>query len=186
MILRVLAGAAVIALLIVGWLTVNDAQNASSPVPAVRKVSNPGYAARDAVLIETGPDGHPMYTLHASEIRQQPASDLVTLENVTFQFRDPTGGVWNGRANQGVVSNGTANVDLSGAVTLSGVLPSDRLPVAISSDTLAVDTRGEVVTTKDPVVLEWNGQRLSARGLVAHLKDERVTLESDVHGVYRP
>jgi LPS export ABC transporter protein LptC len=186
MILRVLAGAAVIALLIVGWLTVNDAQNAPVPVPVLRKAPNPGYAAQDAVLIETGPDGRPMYTLHASEIRQQPASDLVTLEDVTLQFRDRTGTVWNGRANQGIVSNAASDVALSGAVTLSGRLPSDQQPVAITSDALAVDTRGEVVTTKDPVVLEWNGQRLSARGLVAHLRDERVKLESDVHGQYHP
>jgi lipopolysaccharide export system protein LptC len=186
MILRVLAGAAIIALLIVGWLTINDAQNTPPPLPVARKVPNPGYSAQDVQLVETGPDGRPMYTLHASEIRQQPASDFVTLENVTLQFRDPAGDLWNGRANEGVVSNGASNVDLTGAVTLSGRLPSDQAPIAISSNTLAVDTRTEVVTTQDPVVFELSGQQLSARGMVAHLKDERVQLESDVHGLYRP
>jgi len=185
MILRVLAGAAIIALLIVGWLTINDAQNAPPSMPVARRVPNPGYAAQDAELIETGPNGRPMYALHASEIRQQPASDFVTLEKVTLQFRDPRGGVWNGRADQGVVSNGASKVDLTGAVTLSGRLP-DEAPVSISSNALAVDTRTEIVTTKDPVVFELNGQQLTARGMVADLKDERVELESDVHGLYRP
>lgn len=186
MILRVLAGAAVIALLVVGWLTVNDEQNAALPAPTARKAQNPGYAAQDAVLIETGADGRAMYTLHASEVHQQPGSNVVRLVDVTLRFRDPSGGVWSGRANQGRVSGGAANVDLSGAVRLSGLTPSRHEPVAISSDRLEIDTRREIVTTHEPVVLEWNGQQLSARGLVARLKDERLTLESNVHGLYRP
>ncbi len=186
MILRLLAGAAVIALLVVGWLTVSSVQNEPTTVVAARTVENPGYAAQDAVLIETGPDGRPMYTVHAKEILEQAASDVVTLKELTLQFRDPTGRVWNGRADQGTVATGADRVELSGSVTLSGLVPTDRQPVAISSERLSLDTRRNLVTTQDPVVLSWNGQRLSARGLIAHLRSQRVTLESDVHGVYRP
>lgn len=186
MILRVLGGAAVIALLVIGWLSVNDERIGPAPAAVRAKRLNPGYAAQNAVLIETGPDGRPMYTLHASEIREQPTSQAVRLLDVTLEFRDPHGGVWNGRANEGLVSSGAAHVALSGAVTLTGALPESTAPLSISTDRLAVDTRSDVVTTTDPVVLEWNGEQVSARGLVAQLKDQRVTLESDVHGHYHP
>ena len=187
MILRVLAGAALIALLIAGWLLLNSEEGGPAlPLTAARTTTNPGYSARDAVLVETGEDGRPIYTLHAAEIEQQAASEVTVLDQVTMQFRDEAGHVWNGRADRGFLVDGAAQVDLSGAVRLWGLLPSTQQPIQLSSDRLAVNTRTEIVTTKDPVVLDWNGQILHARGLVAHLREQRVKLESDVHGVYQP
>jgi lipopolysaccharide export system protein LptC len=186
MIFRMLAGVVVVALLVAGWLMANDEQNGPAATVATPKAPDPGYSAQDAMLVETGRDGLPIYTLHASTIQQQPASAVTVLDNVSLQFRDPAGRVWNARANQGFVSNGTSDVELSGAVSLTGLMPSDQQPVSITTDALAVDTRTEIVTTTDPVAIEWNGQTLSARGLVAHLKEQRVKLEADVHGLYQP
>lgn len=188
MILKVLAGAAVIALLFAGWLTFNSEQN-NAPAQATARLAagaSSGYSARDAELIETGADGRPMYTLHASTIRQQPGTQTAVLDDVAFQFRDAAGEVWNGHADQGYVQGAASTVDLTGAVSFWGTLPQSAAPVRISSDRLDVDTRTEVVTTPDPVVLEWNGQSLDARGLVAHLKEQWVKLQSDVHGTYHP
>jgi LPS export ABC transporter protein LptC len=186
MILRVLAGAAVIALLVAGWLLLNSEEGGPAVPLTAAPAANPGYSARDAVLVETGQDGRPMYTLHAAEIRQQAASDVTVLDDVTMQFRDATGHIWNGSANQGFVVDGASQIDLSGAVRLWGLLPSTQQPIQLSSDRLAVDTRTEIVTTRDPVVLDWNGQILHGRGLIAHLREERLKLESDVHGVHQP
>lgn len=186
MILRVLAGVVVVGLLVAGWLMANNEQSGPAAAATPGRSPDPGYSAEDAVLIETGTDGLPMYTLRASTIQQRPASEVTVLDNVSLEFRDPAGRVWNARANQGLVSGGTSEVELSGAVSLSGLMPSDQRPVSITTDTLTVDTRTEIVTTDGPVVLDWNGQQLSARGLVAHLKEERVQLEADVHGLYRP
>ncbi|MGH8199766.1 MAG: LPS export ABC transporter periplasmic protein LptC [Steroidobacteraceae bacterium] len=186
MIFRVFAGVVVVALLVAGWLIANNEQNGPAATVASPKAPDPGYSAQDAVLVETGPDGLPIYSLHASTIQQQPASSVTVLDNVSLQFRDPAGRVWNVRANQGFVSNGTSEVQLSGAVNLSGLMPSDQQPISITTDALAVDTHTEIVTTADPVAIEWNGQTLSGRGLVAHLKEQRVKLEADVHGLYRP
>lgn len=187
MILRVLASAAVIALLIAGWLALSSEQDGPTVAPpSVRAAGNPGYTASNADLVETGPDGRPMYTLHAAEIRQPPAAQFAVLDDVTMQFRDQTGQLWNGRANRGLVWNGASQIDLSGAVRLWGSLASTQQSVQISSERLAVDTRTEIVNTNDPVVLEWGRQRLQARGLVAHLREQHVKLESDVHGTYQP
>ncbi len=187
MILRVISGAFMIALLVAGWLLLNSEQNSLALRPAGAPTTlDPGYSARNADLVETGPDGRPMYTLHAAEIEQQPASRVAVLDDVTMQFRDETGHVWNGRANRGFVQDGASQIDLQGAVSLWGLLPSTQQPIDLASDRLTVDTRTEIVTTSDPVVLEWNGQRLYARGLVARLREERMTLESDVHGTYQP
>ncbi len=187
MILRVLAGAVLIALLVAGWLLLNNEEmGPAAPLAGARPPPNPGYSAHNASLIETGPDGRPMYTIHAAEIEQQPDSQVTELDDVTMQFRDEGGHVWNGRADRGFVLDNASQIDLSGAVRLWGVLPSTQQPIQVSSDRFAVDTRTEIVTTKDPVVLEWSGQVLHAHGLIAHLREQRVRLESDVHGTYNP
>lgn len=185
MILRALAAAAVIALLAIAWLALNG-QSSGPAAPAAARVSaqSPGYSARDAVLIETGTDGLPMYTLHAAEIREQPASRVALLEQVEMQFRDAAGETWQGHADEARVIDQASEVHLRGNVTFSGVFPGTTAPLRISTDRLSVDTHSEVVTTQDPVSFDWSGGQLNARGLVAHLREQRIQLESHVHGHY--
>lgn len=185
--LRALAVVAVIALLAVAWLALNGQQNGpAAPRTAAISPPTPGYSARDAVLIETGADGRPMYTLRAAEIRQQPDSQVALLDRVQMTFHDAAGRMWQGRADHGRVLEGASQVDLSGMVAVTGQLPGSTQPAEIATDQLSIDTRSEVVSTQDPVTLDWGGQHMSARGLVARLREQRFTLESDVHGSYRP
>ena len=186
MILRVLMGAIVVGVLLAGWLLLNSQQSGPAVAASGPRAENPGYSARDAVLIETASDGHPMYTLRAARIRQEPASEITTLDRVQLQFRDQTGSIWNGRAEHGRVVERASQVELTGNVIISGFAPGTQEPVAVSSDRFDVDTHAQIVTTDDPVVLDWNGQLVHAVGLIAHLKQQRVTLKSDVHGRYVP
>jgi lipopolysaccharide export system protein LptC len=179
-------GAIVIGLLMAGWLVLNGEQNGPAVQPAGPAASSPGYSARTAVLIETATDGRPMYTLRAASIWQEPDSAITTLDRVQMQFRDQAGNLWNGRADQGRLVDQSPQVELTGNVVISGLAPGTRAPLEISSDRFDVDTHTEVVTTDDPVVLDWNGQLVQARGLVARLKEQRVTLKSNVHGRYVP
>jgi len=185
-ILRVLLGAIVVGVLVAGWLLLNSEQNGPAVPASGAATQNAGYSARGAVLIETASDGRPMYTLRAARIRQEPASEITTLDQVQMQFRDHSGNLWNGRADHGRVVDQASQVELTGGVVISGLAPGTRDPVQISSDRFDVDTHAEIVTTDDPVVLSWNGQLVHAVGLVAHLKEQQVTLKSDVHGRYVP
>ena len=187
MILRALAAAAVIALLAIAWLALNGGSNGPArPATATVSAQSPAYSARDAVLIATGEDGLPMYTLRAADIREQPASRVALLTEVEMQFRDADGQLWQVRADSARAIDQAAQVDLSGNVTLSGLLPGTAAPVRISTERLSVDTRSEIVATRDPVSLELEGGRLEARGLIARLREQRIQLESQVHGRYTP
>lgn len=186
MILRVLMGAVVIGLLLAGWVVLNGEQNGPAVPRGGPAAQSPGYSARNAVLIETASNGNAMYTLHAARIRREPDSAITQLYQVEMQFRDRQGNVWNGRAAEGRVVDQASYVELTGNVVVSGLAPGTQQPIEISSDRFDIDTHTEIVTTDDPVVLDWNGQVLHARGLVARLKEQQVTLKSDVHGRYVP
>lgn len=189
MIYRVLPVAAFIAVVVAGWLALYRSESGvGSSAPGVSVTQNPGYSARNAQLIETGPDGKPMYTLLASVIRQQPAAQIVTLDDVRMQLRDPSGNLWSGRADHGQVLEDSARIELLGGVKLWGLVPGGRglQPAQITTNQLFVDTRTDVATTPAPVLLNWAGQLLQGVGLVASLNDRRVKLESDVHGLFNP
>jgi LPS export ABC transporter protein LptC len=184
---RVLSVITFIAIVVVGWIALDRAQNgttSSAPNPALTQ--DAGYAARDAQLIETGPDGRPMYRLRANLIQQQPPAQLVTLDGVQMQMHDPDGNVWSGRADHGLIMQDDAVVELTGAVRLWGLIPGDKQSAQVSTEQLFVNTRTDVATSPAPVLLNWGTQQLSGTGLEASLNDRRVKLESDVHGLVHP
>lgn len=185
MILRALAAAAVIALLALAWLALNgETTGPSVPATATVSAQTPGYSARNAVLLETGTNGLPMYTLRAAQIREQPASGVALLDRVEMQFRDADGQLWNARADEARVVDQAAQVELTGDVALSGALSGNPEPLRISTDRLNVDTHSEVVRTRDPVTIDWGGGQLQAHGLVVRLREQRIQLGSHVHGHY--
>jgi lipopolysaccharide export system protein LptC len=184
MIYRLVVGLVVIGI-IVGTILLGRQQSGSgtsTPVEATNTV--PGYAARDAVLVETGDDGRPVYTLNAELIRQRPNDRRVQLDAVRMSYRASDGHEWKVRADSGQIRDDGSQIELYGNVHVDGQLPGSDLPAEIRTSILTLDTRAEVVRTKAPVVLRWGGRQLEASGLEADLKTRNVKLESRVHGFF--
>lgn len=148
--------------------------------------ANLGYAARQARVVETGPDGHPLYTLDADLINEPPGTTNIQLQQVHIVFRDATGQEWQGRADNGTVGRDSGQVELLGDVQVSGLLPGSRAEANIRTEKLSVDTHTQTVTTQEPVTLAVPGGRIRSRGLSANLNDGVVHLETNVHGTYSP
>lgn len=172
---------------IVGSILLGGQQRGSvSPITVDERAADLGYAARQAQLVETGADGHPLYTINAALINEPPGALNVEMQQVRMSFTDGSGNEWTGRADSGVASQDTGHVELSGNVQISGVLPDSRDDASITTDRLSVDTHAQTVQTRDPVTLTLSGREIKARGLSANLKDGVVHLESNVHGTYSP
>lgn len=146
----------------------------------------PGYSARDAEVIETGPDGRPRYRLHAARIEQQPRDASIALTDIRMTYRTEAGTDWQLTAEHGRMPEDAHRIELEGSVVASG-LPLDSREVArITTERLAFDTRTERIATRSPVAIDWSGQRLTSLGAVADLKGHRLSLESKVHGRFTP
>jgi len=185
MIYRLLAILALVAL-IVGVVVLSGPQRESAAPATVGPLHDPGYAARKARLIQTGPDGQPLYTLDAAQIQQQPNQGTVDLQQVLLGFRDTSGNTWTARADRGQLAQGSGVVQLEGDVQVVGALPDSGEPAEISTEHLSFDTQAQIVTTHDPVTLLMSGRKLHAQGLVASLKERHLQLESAVHGSFLP
>jgi LPS export ABC transporter protein LptC len=186
MIFRIFATLALLALIGGSLLLGRQSRDAETPVPSGRPAEDLGYGARDAQLIETGPDGRPKYTLNAKLIEQHPKDDSVQLNVVHMILDDVDGNRWTVDAQRGDIVHSGDHIDLSGDVHVSGVLPGTDQPADISSERLSFDTRTDVVSSEDPVTFVWAGRQIHSMGIIASLKDSHVQLESAVHAIFQP
>jgi lipopolysaccharide export system protein LptC len=181
MIYRIFA-ALVFIVVIGGTIVFGGQQNGTTAPTIVEAPRDPGYAARDAKLVQTGPDGHPLYTVNADVIRQQPDDDTVELEQATLGFYDANGSLWHARGDRGHLGQDTGIVELSDDVHVNGTPQGTQQAAEIVTNRLKFDTNTKIASTKDPVTLTWSGQVTKGKGLRASLNDGRVQLESAVHG----
>ena len=124
-----LVGILAFVVLIVGAFVLSGGQRESAAQVTVEdSMPDPGYSARKAHMVQTAPDGHPLYTLDAAQVQQQPGQEAVTLQQVQFAFRDDGGNQWTARANEGELSQTTGIVKLAGAVRVNGILPGADEP----------------------------------------------------------
>jgi LPS export ABC transporter protein LptC len=169
------------------WLTLSPRQ--AEPVTAQN--SGPGrpdsgYSATDASMVETGADGLPMYTLQAHQIQQDSDTNIISLSTVHMAFRDSSGGEWQGPADRALARQDTAQIDLAGSIDLFGTPSGNDKPVHLLTDKLHIDTHTDVITAPSAVTLTWGGIVIHAPGLVVDTKDDKVRLESDIHGRLAP
>ncbi len=179
--LLILLGLALAAVAV--WLTLTSGQTGPVTTQASRSLApDQGYSATDATVVETGADGLPMYTLQARQVQQGPADDIFDLTTVHMTFRDESGGQWHARSDRAQARQDSAQVDLAGAVDVSGRFAGTDQPAHILTDILNVDTRMQIIRTRSAVTLNWDGNVVDARGLVVNIMEHHMKLESQVHG----
>jgi lipopolysaccharide export system protein LptC len=170
----------------------NAADAVAVPLP------DPGYAARNAVVVETGFDGRERYRLNASTIRQQVDSDVIDLEDLAMDYhpgaQDRVAGEaaspgagdekWHLKSDRGQVRANGDDVQLDGNVVVTGQAPGNGDPITLSTETMRINTPTEFIETAAPVRLRWSGHQLDAVGMRADLKAGTLRLESKVHGAF--
>jgi LPS export ABC transporter protein LptC len=191
MIYRFIAAFALIAFIIGSVLLSGQHERTAIPSPIVSQqlpLEPQGYAAKHARLVQTGPDGRPLYVVEAEEMQQRPDAGTVELAQVQVGFRDDGGNLWTATGDHGSVGQETGQVDLEGNVHVNGLLPGTQDEAQLATERLHVDTQVQNVRTSDQVTMVTSNQRsqLRAQGLFADLKSGRVRLLSAVHGVFLP
>jgi LPS export ABC transporter protein LptC len=162
---------------------------------------DPGYAARDAVVIETGYDGRERYRLKASVIRQHLDATAIDLEQLEMDYHPAAQAsvpgeapasarlseeTWHLKSDHGRVRADGDDVQLTGNVVVTGTTPTDSEPITLRTNSMRINTPTEFIETQDPVSIHWSGHELTAVGMKADLKAGTLSLESDVHGEFSP
>lgn len=162
---------------------------------------DPGYAARDAEVIETGYDGRERYRLNARVVRQQSDGGVIDLEQLQMDYHPgaqpavagerPASGpaameTWHLKSDRGQVRSNGDDIQLNGNVVVTGQAPGTGAPLTLITESMRINTPTEFIQTDAPVRMLWSGHELVSRGMQADLKAGTLRLESDVHGEFSP
>jgi LPS export ABC transporter protein LptC len=172
----------------------NGADETAAPPP------DPGYAALDAELIETGYDGRERYRLSAKVIRQQSETAAIELDTLSMRYHpgaqprlpgesapagrsgagDASDDTWHLTSDHGQIRAEGDDVQLSGNVRVTGPAPGSGEPLQMTTSELRINTPTEFIETRAPVRVSFPGYELDAVGMQADLKAGSLRLESDV------
>ena len=168
----------------------------NSTADANTSLPDPGYAALDAEVIETGYDGRERYRLNAKVIRQHSENGVIDLETLKMDYHPDAQGnvpgekpsatneIWHLKSDRGQVRADGDDVQLTGNVEVTGHAPGSGAPLVLSTDNMRINTPTEYIETSAPVKLTMAGHDLHAIGMQADLKAGTLRLESDVHGSF--
>ncbi len=159
-------------------------QEASSmQVPAPRPVK--GYYLRDVVLEQSDSDGKLLYLIRASKIEQLPKRDRIQLSMVRISYPgdEPDQG-WDLSADKGEISADGTNIILRENVR--AIERGENAMRLIRTDELVFDPATSIARTDAEVIVELDGYQLSATGMVADSKTNKLELQSTINARFEP
>jgi LPS export ABC transporter protein LptC len=145
--------------------------------------TEPGYIATNAELIETGDDGHPLYRLNAERIEQPTPQGIIFLTAPKLDYQPENGNHWTLVAQRGQLPQDARTAELAGAVHADGRPTGSTELLHIVTDQLHLDMKQQLATTAAKVRVDWAGNTLRGRGMSADIRNDRLQLAGDVHGV---
>ncbi len=144
-----------------------------------------GYYLTDAEITSTDENGRRLYRIWAGRAEERPNENRLFLSNVRVEYRPVEDVPWILTADTGEASEDESYFDLQGAVELANE-PEDGDRTIIQTQALRFEPAELIASTDDSVSLFVGSRRLDAVGIRVFLRDERLELESSVHGEFNP
>jgi len=151
---------------------------------AAVETEQPRYAVTGAEWVRLGRGGEPEFRARADSIEYY-ADESLRLHTLTVDTLGGTASPWHLQAPEGEAPPRERRLQLKGQVVATG-LYEDGAPLMFTTERLWVDLLRKELRTDDPVVLQSEFRRATARGLKADFTGERVELLNDVQVDYAP
>lgn len=144
-----------------------------------------GYYLKSARILGTGEDGSLLYEIEADHAEQQ-MDKRIEFSNVRIRYSPDSDIAWTVNADEATIREGTPRITLRGHVraTSNDSSPDDEME--IRTQYLELDPDRFVAETDYRVQVRIGARSLTATGMLASLKDDRVELKSNVRGKIAP
>jgi lipopolysaccharide export system protein LptC len=182
---RIFTLIAVIALGISTWILSSPSRRPTQPAAGVQ-AALPGYYLKNAVLTDFDASGAVSIRIHADRIDQVDHGPEIALYNVRLDYQSPNGQAWILLGDVGHVESGGKSVDVTGNVRLEEQSTQHAGPAVMHTDALHYDITNSIATTQSDVRIDFGVHTVTARGLIANLKERTMRLESKVNGRFKP
>jgi LPS export ABC transporter protein LptC len=181
---RIFTLLAVIALCVSTWILSSPSHLPTRTPGAMAAL--PGYYLKNAILTDYGEDGAVSTRIHADRIDQVDHGPEVNLYNVRVDYQSPQGQAWMLLGDTGHIQPGGKVIDVAGNVRLEEQGPEHAGTAVLHTDTLSYDVPDGIATTESDVRIDLGPHILTAKGLIANLKERTMHLKSKVNGRFQP
>lgn len=145
-----------------------------------------GYYLLDAEIFGTDEDGRLLYKIWAGRAEERPDEERLLLSDVRIEYRPAENVPWLLTADSGEAPMDQSYIDLSGTVELANTPSDPGERTLIKTQALRFEPETFVASSEDTVSLFLGTGRLEAVGIKVYLRDDRLELESSVHGEFDP
>lgn len=182
--LKTLALCALIAVAAATWY-LSRPREPAAPAAGLDDERPPSYYLKDAEVLQTDDEGRLLYRIHADYAEERPDDAALVLDGVLFEYRETEQIPWAIRAGRAVLSLDGSAVQLERGVEVTREPGADGRPVVARTEQLVLEPLTHIARAEGEVEFEVGASTLRAVGLELYLKEDRLKLESDVHGRLR-
>ena len=152
--------------------------------PRPTEAAERSYYLKGASITGVSPSGEKLYELAAAYVRHNPNDQSVSMREIRMDYMSPDKNLWVLEADEGIIPRTREIIELWGNVRASS---GGQDPITIlRAEALTLDPNASLASTEGQVQIELDGKRLSGTGMRAYLKDNRLQLQSKVHGLFTP
>ncbi len=156
---------------------------APQPQPAAR--SERGFYLRDARILGTGETGQLMYQIEA-DYAEQRSDDRIAFDNVRIRYSPASDVPWSISADQAMITGNRQTLTLAGHVLAVSAEGFSGNATEIRTDWLELEPEDYRAYTDRRVQIRIGERSLTATGMEALLRENRVELKSNVSGKFLP
>ena len=179
---------AIIAVLIaaaIGSWYVSRTYSRSGIDAAPTETPHHGYYLKSARILGTGGDGSPLYEIRAERAEQQ-ADDRIAFTGVHVRYSPDSDIPWTVDADTAMIYPNEERVLLRGHVRAFSSQGLSGNDTEIRTQYLELDPANYVAETDARVQIRIGARSLTATGMAASLRDNRLELKSNVSGKFVP
>lgn len=159
----------------------NGEEVVDSSVEAIHR----GFYVKSARILGTGPDGTLLYEIQAKHAEQRGETE-VALTNVLINYSPASDVPWIVDADSALINQGEQLVRLRGHVRAVSSEGFSGDETEIRTEYLELDPEGYFATTDERVQIRIGARSLTATGMLASLREDRIELKSNVNGKFVP
>lgn len=175
----------VLVLAAIGSWYVARSNKADESGPVTLEPQYRGYYLKSARILGTAADGKLLYEINADQAEQVDA-DTIQFSDVEIHYSPDSEVPWDLSADSATLQYDQMRVRLEGHVIARSARGFSGKDAEVRTEILVLDPESFVANTDERVQIRIGERSLTATGMTASLKDDRVQLKSNVRGTFVP
>jgi LPS export ABC transporter protein LptC len=144
-----------------------------------------GYYFKSARILGTGESGEPLYEIEAERAEQRP-DKRIDFTDVRIRYSPDHDIPWVVNADTATLREESPRIVLRGHVRATSTAGDERDETEIRTQYLELDPERYVAETDERVQVRVGARSLTATGMLASLREDKIELKSNIRGKIAP